>query len=102
MCIKLDEGWYLDAYPDVRDAVERGLVANARHHYVRYGYYEHRLPFSVTVDEAWYLDAYRDVRDAIALGDIKSAQAHFVTRGFREGRLPYPNFRLVGDDAAVT
>src|SRR5271167_4126305 len=39
--IKFDEAWYLSKYPDVRDAVKRGIVASGREHYVSFGYYEH-------------------------------------------------------------
>ncbi|MBX9594598.1 MAG: hypothetical protein K2X46_09560, partial [Roseomonas sp.] len=63
--VPFDEAWYLEAYPDVRDAIAGNLVASARHHYVRYGYYEHRLPRRVEVDETWYLETHKDVRDAV-------------------------------------
>jgi hypothetical protein len=97
--IPFDEVWYLEAYPDVREAIASGVVGGARQHYARYGYYEHRLPRRIVVDEAWYLETNKDVRDAVARGAFPSGQEHFMIVGFREGRLPYPGFRLATDPA---
>jgi hypothetical protein len=92
--IKFDEGWYLSKYPDVKDAVKRGIVPSGREHYVMSGYYEHRMPTPIQVNEKWYLDAYPDVLEAIRAGVYKTGQAHFEIAGFREGRMPYANFQL--------
>jgi hypothetical protein len=92
--IKFDEAWYLGKYPDVRDAVKRGVFATGREHYILSGYYEHRMPVPITVNEKWYLEAYPDVADAMRAGVYKSGQAHFELAGFREGRLPFANFQL--------
>ncbi len=92
--IRVDEAWYLTKYPDVKDAVKRGVVASGREHYVLCGYYEHRMPSAILVNEKWYLEAYPDVAQAIRAGIYKSGQAHFELAGFREGRMPYPNFQI--------
>jgi hypothetical protein len=92
--IKFDEAWYLSKYPDVKDAVRRGVVASGREHYVAHGFYEHRMPVAIQVNEKWYLESYPDIAEAIRAGVYKSAQAHFDQAGFREGRLPYPNFQF--------
>jgi len=92
--IRFDESWYLTRYPDVRDAVKRGVCASARDHYALSGYYEHRMPCAILVDEKWYLDAYPDIADAVKAGVYKSGQGHFDLAGFREGRMPYANFEL--------
>jgi len=92
--IKFDEAWYLSKYPDVKDAVRRGVVASGREHYVAQGFYEHRMPVAIQVNEKWYLESYPDIAEAIRAGVYKSAQAHFDQAGFREGRLPYPNFQF--------
>jgi hypothetical protein len=63
--IYFDEAWYLAKYRDIPEAVEKGMVASARHHYVRFGFYEHRLPYKIAVDEAWYLETYPDVKTAV-------------------------------------
>jgi hypothetical protein len=92
--IDFDEAWYLEAYSDIPAAIAAGVVSSAHHHYVRYGYYEHRLPRKIVVDESWYLDVHKDVRDAIAQRHYSSGQEHFLLAGYREGRLPYPGFSL--------
>jgi hypothetical protein len=92
--IDVDDDWYFTKYPDVQEAVQNGVLRDARHHYARYGFYEHRLPYRIEVDEAWYLETYSDVKTAVEMEDWTSAQAHFEAFGFGEGRLPYPNFTL--------
>jgi hypothetical protein len=92
--IRFDEAWYLSKYPDVKEAVKRGVVTSGRDHYVAHGFYEHRMPTAIQVNEKWYLEAYPDIAEAIRAGVYKSAQAHFDQAGFREGRLPFPNFQF--------
>jgi hypothetical protein len=92
--IKFDEIWYLSKYPDVREAVKKGAVPSGHEHYLRAGYYEHRMPSAILVNEGWYLQAYPDVADAVKRGVYRSGQAHFEIAGFREGRIPYANFQL--------
>jgi hypothetical protein len=92
--IAFDESWYLNTYPDVRDAVARGDVASGHAHYLKAGYFENRMPHAIRVAEAWYLNAYPDVADALRKKLYPSGQAHFEQVGFREGRLPYANFTL--------
>ena len=93
--IQVDEAWYLGAYPDVGAAIERGVVPNAKAHYCRYGYYEHRLPHPILVDEDWYLAEYPDVRGGVVdAKDFASGQEHFERLGYKEGRYPYRGFLL--------
>ena len=92
--IHFDENWYLSKYRDVREAIDKGVVASARHHYSRFGYYEHRLPYKIDIDKIWYLQTYPDVQTAVERKHYTSGQAHFEAAGFREGRLPYPDFKL--------
>ena len=96
VAIRVDEAWYLARYPDVVSAIDQGLCVGASDHYVRHGYYEHRLPREVRVSEDWYLRKHEDVRRAVAAKDFSSGQHHFDEVGFREGRLPYPGFSLDG------
>lgn len=90
--IPVDEAWYLQAYPDVRAAIEAGNVPSAGEHYRRFGYFEHRMPRHIIVDEAWYLEVHQDVREAVRRRVYASGQAHFDAAGFREGRLPRAGF----------
>ena len=92
--IRLDEQWYLSKYPDVTQAIAKKIVKTAKDHFVRFGYFEHRLPYHIEVEEEWYLEQYPDVRQAIEQREFKSGQQHFEANGFREGRIPHPNFKL--------
>lgn len=38
----VDEPWYLAQYPDVAEAVRKGALPSARHHFLRHGYAEGR------------------------------------------------------------
>ena len=97
--ISIDEVWYLKKYRDVAEAIEQGIVAGPKNHYVRFGYYEHRLPYRIEVDDSWYLAEYPDVKAAVEKRQFASGQAHFDAIGFREGRLPSRNFTLRTDEA---
>jgi hypothetical protein len=88
--IDVDEAWYLQQYPDVADAIQKGIVASAREHFLNDGYFEGRLPFQIMVNEAWYLEQNPGVAEYIKRGDLISAQQHFNDNGYREGRRPFP------------
>jgi hypothetical protein len=86
--VAVDETWYLNRYPDVAEAVNKGVFKSAWHHYVESGYFEDRWPVEPRIDESWYLERYTDVADGIRSGLIKTALAHFVEHGYQEGRAP--------------
>src|SRR6266446_4201030 len=65
---EFDEEWYLSQYPDVRAAIQSGLLKSAFEHYRRRGILEKRLPSKPVVNEAWYLEAYPDVAQAVREG----------------------------------
>ncbi len=92
--VRVDEEWYLAHSPDVREAIEREEFASAADHFVKVGYYEHRMPYEVKVDEDWYLEHYADIAAAVHKGVFASGKAHFYQLGYREGRFPHPNFTL--------
>jgi hypothetical protein len=83
-----DEQWYLATYPDVAEAVEAGIYASGRQHFVEVGYFEGRRPQEFVVDEEWYLKTYPDVAEAIAKGEVESTHQHYNEHGYHEGRLP--------------
>lgn len=93
--IVLDEQWYLKKYPDVKMAIAKKLVKSAKDHFVRFGYFEHRLPYYIQVSEDWYLEQYPDIKAGIDQREFKSGQEHFEASGFREGRIPHPHFELI-------
>jgi hypothetical protein len=84
-----DEATYLRENPDVADSVRRGLVPDAKFHYVNYGYFEGRKG-AIPVDGVWYERQYPDVATAIRSGkaEVKSPSEHFYVAGAGEGRSP--------------
>ncbi len=83
-----EEERYLQANPDVRDALQRGDLDTGHVHYIGYGYFEGRKGGVPKVDERRYLREYPDVAAAIREGKVKSASDHFHTIGAAEGRSP--------------
>jgi FkbM family methyltransferase len=89
---------YLQAYPDVAEAVLAGRTSSALEHYRLHGYREGRR-FSLisqrkpnegsiadAFDGAAYLHAHFDVAGAIRAGTVSSALEHYVQSGRSEGR----------------
>ncbi|TGD97413.1 hypothetical protein [Methylobacterium nonmethylotrophicum] len=92
--VEFDEDWYLERHQDIKQAIEAGEIKNAKEHFIKYGYFEGKLPYRIPVDDNFYLSENQDVRDGVANGTIKSAAEHFYTAGAQEGRLPYRGFSL--------
>jgi hypothetical protein len=92
--VRVDEDWYLAKHPDLKEAIAKGEVTGARDHFLRFGFYEHRMPHEIDVDEDWYQATYPDVAEAVRNNVFASGQEHFETSGYREGRLPFANFAL--------
>ncbi|EBW1603749.1 hypothetical protein C9W97_24600 [Salmonella enterica subsp. enterica serovar Enteritidis] len=89
-----DERWYLLSNPDVGRAVRGGRFKSGLEHYLEFGFYENRLPYSIIVDEDFYIQQNPDIRDALAAGVIEHPQDHFNQIGYKEGRLPSEGWRL--------
>ncbi len=87
--VEVDEKWYLQRYPDIADALTKGLVGAAKTHWVNDGYFEGRLPFPIKVDERYYLQQNEGVADYVRKGLLESGQQHFDQNGYAEGRLPF-------------
>jgi hypothetical protein len=92
--VDVDEEWYLRQYPDVAASLEVGSSTSAKEHYIRYGYFEGRMPRELQVDEVSYVEQNADVAEAIRRGSLRSARQHFNERGPAEGRLPSKGFSL--------
>ncbi|HVZ09782.1 hypothetical protein [Rhodopila sp.] len=88
--ITVDDAWYRTRYPDIADAIDKGLVASSQKHFVDDGYFEGRQPFDIRVEEAWYLKQNPGVADYVRRGLLESGQQHFEENGYKEGRLPFP------------
>jgi hypothetical protein len=87
--VEVDERWYLERYPDIADAISRGLVKSPQSHFVNDGYFEGRLPFPIRVDERYYLAHNEGVAEYVRKGMLESGQQHFDENGYVEGRLPF-------------
>lgn len=83
--------WYLATQPDVRAAVESGLIT-AFDHFVLFGINEGRSPTPL-LDVDFYLQQNPDVAAAVQLGLI-SAPAHFIHYGSSEPRQINPFIHL--------
>jgi len=46
MAIQVNEKWYLDAYPDVREAIRAGVYKTGQAHFEIAGFREGRLPYA--------------------------------------------------------
>jgi hypothetical protein len=92
--IEVDEDWYMETYQDVKQAWRAKEISSAAEHFVRYGYFEGRLPRNIEVDEDYYLASNPDVAAAVRNNQIPSGRAHFEATGYKEGRLPSDGFSL--------
>lgn len=90
---EFDAEAYLEANPDVRQAVERGDIKDAFVHYLHCGYFEGRDAASAEVDEGWYLRRYPDVAKAVRSGEASSGADHYRSSGHVQWRLASPKAR---------
>lgn len=86
--IKFDPDFYRSAYEDIAKAEREGLIGDLHQHFLRFGFFENRLPCLVEVDGPFYAREYPDVAVALIENRVPSAQAHFQASGYAEGRLP--------------
>lgn len=92
--VSVDEDWYLNRHQDVITAIKNGQIKSAKDHFIKFGYFEGKLPYPIQVDEQFYLERYPDVKAAVSSGIIPDAQTHFLMAGAEEGRAPYEGFSL--------
>lgn len=86
-----DEEAYNACYPDVSQAVDKGLLRDGLYHYIASGYFEGRRNVGKPVDEQWYLKVYPDLTEAIKAKAFQSGAEHFYSFGAKEGRVPNEN-----------
>lgn len=86
--VGINEGQYLDLYPDVEAEVAAGRIESATIHFARHGYFEKRVGLIATFDPVFYRQMYPDL-DFLQYDDDGSLAAeHFLEFGWREWRLP--------------
>jgi len=78
-----DEAFYLQRYPDVRAAVERGNLTSGAAHFSVAGFAEGRQP--CYVDELWYSREYPLAAQEVGQGDFSNFVAHYCEVGQKRG-----------------
>lgn len=91
--VPVDEEWYKEKYPDFYAQLLHGHFENAKEHYIRYGFFEDRIPHPIKIDPEFYTREYPDIQRLA--GDVAALQDHFESYGFKEGRLPYEGWSLI-------
>lgn len=84
---QFDETAYLEANPDVAQAVREGSIDSAWSHYLLTGYYEGRKPGAYFVDPKYYRRTYPDVALAERKGQTTVSE-HYNNAGRAEHRDP--------------
>lgn len=84
-----NEEYYLWKYPDVKEAVKRGMLPSGAFHYSHYGIGEEReykptIPQDFT--EQGYLACNEDIKLAVEKGQIPSGTWHWLIQGWKENR----------------
>jgi len=82
----LDEQAYLNANPDVAEAVASGVFVSGLQHWELHGIFEDRDGSLLDVD--FYLNNNEDVADAVEAGGFESGLSHYLSFGRYEGRAP--------------
>lgn len=103
---RFDEAWYLNAYPDVADAVRSGGLSSGFAHWIGSGKAEGRIPppgytEGDRFDPEWYADSYHAVAADIAAGRARDAAEHFRLIGRFRGYLPNRFAPRLDDPAGI-
>jgi len=76
-----DHEWYLQAYPEVHNAIDDESFEAARQYYIDHGRTLGHSP-NMFFDEKWYLRRYPDAADEVATGEVGSGYEHYCTVGY--------------------
>jgi hypothetical protein len=83
-----DEAFYLNSNPDVKQAVQAGIIKSGRDHFIQYGLKEKRVNVSPFYNEEFYLQTNPAVAQAVKDGNFASGLDHFIQFGETEARSP--------------
>lgn len=86
-----DDTYYLNLYPDVKAAVNNGLIASGYDHFINFGQDEGRNP-SILYNETFYLSQNPDVANAVTNHLFSSGFEHYLYFGQNEARNPSEQF----------
>ena len=81
-----DPTFYLETYPDIREAYEAGHITDLRTHFIDTGYFEGRFGTEPAFDEPFYRSTYPDVVEALTTSETNSFFDHYLRAGAFEGR----------------
>jgi len=88
--VDFDEEAFLDANPDIRDAIKGGQFRDVKHHLMLFGLNEIKKglrPFHrahEVFNEEKYLKQFPDVKNAIEKGEFQTAFEHFCDIGYKK------------------
>ncbi len=78
--------FYLNTYPDIRQAYEAGEITDLKTHFINSGYFEGKLGAEPAFDEQFYKSTYPDIVKALETGKTSLAFEHHVRAGAFEDR----------------
>ncbi len=99
-----DEEKYLEANPDVKEAVEKGVYKSGLEHLEKYGLEEIRVgkrkfhPEYDFFNEEKYLKKFPDIKEAVKKGLFNSGFEHFCLYGYKEiieGKREWRNIKKI-------
>ena len=85
---KFDGDLYLEAYLDIKSAIDNKYFDSAAQHYLAVGYFEGRRNPTATFDEQWYINNYQNIFEEISENSLASALDHYLTIGMQDGYAP--------------
>ena len=88
-----DPSWYLRAYPEVGEEIEKGWWSSALHHFLCNRNPQFHSPLE-WFSEEFYCRTYPDVLEAINNGFFRNGYQHFLSHGAIERRRPHPDVDL--------
>ena len=84
---EFDQAWYLQAYPDIAEAIKNGVLKSALTHYVKSGRDEGRLPTATAFDPKRYARAYPPATQEAGSADAHAMEKHYLNVGRFRGYL---------------
>jgi hypothetical protein len=83
-----DEAFYLNSNPEIKQAVQAGIIKSGLDHFIQYGLKEKRVNVSPFYNEEFYLQTNPAVAQAVKDGNFASGLDHFIQFGETEARSP--------------
>lgn len=88
---RFDRDWYAARYEDIQVGQSSGNIPSPHEHYIKHGYFERRLPHSLSIDPDWYWRHYRDLTYTYDPSELGALRGHLLHHGWWEGRVGTPD-----------